>query len=273
MKALPFVSAATLLFSLSTQSVKAQDAAANEANNPLTPKVTINLQDYYTPSFYGLPKTDANSFLLRGIIPMKLGGLPQLFRFTLPVSTVPTFDGHRSGVGDLTLMDLFVIPGKPITFAVGPLLVAPTASDDATGSGRWQAGAAGVAIAPQSWGLLGGIVTYQHSFAKTFGRDTQNLLTAQPIAFYNLPAQFYLRSSATWNFDFEKHSGYVPIGLGVGKVIPISDKITANTYIEPQYTVYHYGKGTPHWQIFGGINFQFALGNSSAALPQASPVD
>ena len=27
--------------------------ATNEANNPLTPKITVNLQDYYTPSFYG----------------------------------------------------------------------------------------------------------------------------------------------------------------------------------------------------------------------------
>jgi hypothetical protein len=40
----------------------------NEANNPLTPKLTINLQDIYTPSYFGLPDSDANTGLLRGVL-------------------------------------------------------------------------------------------------------------------------------------------------------------------------------------------------------------
>ena len=33
----------------------------NEANNPLTPKLTINLHDFYAPSYYGLPDSDSNT--------------------------------------------------------------------------------------------------------------------------------------------------------------------------------------------------------------------
>ncbi|MDQ6432649.1 hypothetical protein RB623_01110 [Mesorhizobium sp. LHD-90] len=50
------------------------------------------------------------------------------------------------------------------------------------------------------------------------------------------------------------------VGLDIGKVFQINDKVTANAFIEPQYTVWSEGAGNPGWQIFAGINFQFALG-------------
>ena len=230
--------------------------ATNSANNPLTAKVSINLQDYYTPSFYGPLNSDANSLLLRGLVPLNTGGVQQLIRFTLPYSANPSPGRYADGLGDLTVFDLIVLPTKPVLLAVGPLFVAPTATDRFTGAGRWQAGAAGAAVSVQSWGLVGALLTYQHSFADDFGREPTSLLTAQPIVFYNLPQGFYLRSSSVWNFDFQNNLGYIPVGLGFGKVAQI-DKVTVNAFIEPQYTVYHYGQQTPHWQIYAGLNFQF----------------
>jgi hypothetical protein len=55
----------------------------NEANNPLTPKITVNLQDQYVGSYYGLRDSDSNSFLIRGVLPHKLFGLPQILRATV----------------------------------------------------------------------------------------------------------------------------------------------------------------------------------------------
>jgi hypothetical protein len=248
-----------LAAALAATGARAQEAngnATNEANNPLTAKITVNLQDYYTPSFYGPLNSDANSLLFRGLIPMNVGGLPQLLRFTLPYSVNPSPEGYADGLGDLTLFDLFVLPSKPVLLAVGPLFVAPTATDRFTGAGRWQAGAAGAAVAPQSWGLVGSLVTYQHSFADSFGREPTSLLTVQPIVFYNLPQGFYLRSSGIWNFDFENNLGYIPVGLGAGKVTQMG-KVTVNAFVEPQYTVYKYGEQVPHWQIYAGLNLQF----------------
>ncbi len=247
--------AASLLTILSISAARADDTT-NSANNPLTAKTTINLQDYYTPSFYGPLNSDANSLLLRGLVPLNFGGVQQLVRFTLPYSVNPAPDRYADGLGDLTIFDLVMLPTKPVLLAVGPLFVAPTATDRFTGAGRWQAGAAGAAVSVQSWGLVGALVTYQHSFADDFGREPTSLLTAQPIVFYNLPQGFYLRSSAIWNFDFENNLGYVPVGLGAGKVMQMG-KVTANFFVEPQYTVYHYGEQVPHWQIFAGMNFQF----------------
>lgn len=232
----------------------------NEANNPLTPKITINFQDYYVPSVIGTGGRDANQFLFRGLVPMDAFGAPQLVRFTMPLVTAPTFPrGSDTGFGDLTLMDLFMFPGKPVSFGIGPMLVLPTAGKRTLGAGKWQAGAAGVAVAPQSWGLLGGLITYQQSFAGDEDRRGVRLLTVQPIAFYNLPQGFYLRSSGTWNFDFRNDASYIPIGLGIGKVFLLGGGATMNTFVEPQYTVLRHGIGMPRWQIFAGINFQFSL--------------
>ena len=150
-------------------------------------------------------------------MPLNFGGVQQLVRFTLPYSVNPAPDRYADGLGDLTVFDLIVLPTKPVLLAVGPLFVAPTATDRFTGAGRWQAGAAVGAVSVQSWGLVGSLVTYQHSFADDFGREPTSLLTAQPIVFYNLPQGFYLRSSGVWNFDFQNDLGYIPVGLGAGQ--------------------------------------------------------
>ncbi|NKK75450.1 hypothetical protein GFM13_35230 [Rhizobium leguminosarum bv. viciae] len=238
----------------------------NEANNPLTPKITINLQDYYIPTFNDVPgDPHANQFLLRGLIPSDLFGAPQLFRFTLPLATSPDpSGGYVTGLGDLTLMDLFVMPKiGDLTLAAGPILVLPTATDDALGAGKWQVGGAGVAIAPQSWGIVGGLVTYQTSFAGSDDREDVSLLTAQPIVNINLDDGVYLRSSAIWNFDLHDGDWYIPVGLGIGKVFALENGTTINAFIEPQYTVFKDGPGSPRWQIFAGVNFQFPLARSS----------
>jgi hypothetical protein len=117
-----------------------------------------------------------------------------------------------------------------------------------------------VTIAPQSWGLLGGLVTYQHSFAGDADHPTQQSLQAQPFVIYNLPQGFYLRSSATWSFDLQRGDYYIPVGLGVGKVWKTVDGATLNLFVEPQGTVAHEGV-SPKLQVFMGLNMQFPLGH------------
>jgi hypothetical protein len=111
----------------------------NEANNPLTPKLTVNVQNYWAPRLYG---TDAhtNTFLLRGVMPHKLFGAPQILRATLPVATVPEGPGmgNTTGVGDLNLFNVFLFKAEGMELGVGPQLTIPTASNDTSGTGKWR---------------------------------------------------------------------------------------------------------------------------------------
>ena len=246
---------------LMTTSLGAQSAAdMNASNNPLTPSIGANLQDSYIGRYYGLGDKDSNAALLRGTLPHKLFGLPQILRATLPVVTTPDVapNGRQTGLGDLNLFDLFLFKEGGVELGIGPQLTIPTASKDTMGSGKWQAGLAGVVMAPQKWGLLGGLLTWQQSFAGDSDRASTSTLQAQPFVIYNLPDAWYLRSSATSSFDLRNGNYFVPIGLGAGKIWK-AGTTTYNLFAEPQWTVAHDGDGVPKFQVFFGLNLQFPL--------------
>jgi len=230
----------------------------NTANNPLTPAITVNLQDLWAPRLYD-SDADTNAVLLRGVLPHLLGGIPQIVRATLPIATAPGASGNKTGLGDLNLFDLLLTRSGGLMLGFGPQLTLPTATDPALGTGKWQAGLAGVAIAPQSWGLLGGLLTWQHSFAGAGDRPTQNNLTFQPFFIYNLPQGVYVRSTASWNFLLAQSDYVIPIGAGVGKVFVQADGTTINVFAEPQWTIAHHGAGQPAFQLFVGVNLQFPI--------------
>lgn len=103
-------------------------------------------------------------------------------------------------------------------------------------------------------------MTWQHSFAGDGDRATQNNLTVQPFFVYNLPEGWYLRSTASWTFNLATNDYAIPIGAGLGKVWTQPGGSSVNLFAEPQWTVAHDGIGQPKFQVFAGINFQFALG-------------
>lgn len=232
----------------------------NRANNPLQPSLAINLQNIYIDSYYGLGDEDGNNGLLRGALPHKLFGAPQLLRVTLPVVTTPDLPptGRHTDVGDLNLFDVLLFKSGKFEVGVGPQLTVPSAGRDETGTGKWQAGLAALAVGPRPWGLIGGLVTWQHSFAGDSDRRTQHNLQAQPFLIFNLPKAWYLRSTATWTWDLHEDTYFLPIGAGVGKVWTLTGS-TWNVFIEPQWTVAHDGDGVPKFQLYAGLNLQFPL--------------
>ncbi|QDK39580.1 hypothetical protein DOE51_00740 [Bdellovibrio sp. NC01] len=233
----------------------------NKSNNPLTPMAALNLHDYITSKIYGTDE-DSNSFFLRGALPHKLFNTPQIARLTVPYSTVPDPAGgsHVNGMGDINLFDIFLMGIPDFQVGIGPYFVFPTASKDETGSGKWQIGAAATVIHPDTWGMVGALLTYQHDYAGDEDRPTQNIATLQPFLIFNLPTGFYLRSTGIMNFNLETGQYYVPIGFGLGKVWKFESGITMNLFAEPQWTLYHKGDGYPEYQTFVGLNFQFPLG-------------
>lgn len=233
----------------------------NSANNPLTPKITISIHDQAAPDLYDLEQ-GSNALLFRGVLPHRLGGRGQIFRYTLPVVTAPDgFGGSATGLGDLNVFDIvpFVLKKARMEIGVGPQVTVPTATDELTGTGKWQAGAVVMAIAPRKFGLAGALVTWQHSFAGDDDRESQHNLSIQPLVIYNLPQGWYLRSTASWNFAFAQDVWVIPVGAGIGKVWVRPNGTAINVFVEPQISIAHDGAGQPKMQIFTGLNLQFPL--------------
>ncbi len=253
-----------LLAATSVHSVNAQtsDGAATssapssvDANNPLAEFRAFNIHNYYIPSLTDLDNQNANTFWLRYAQPVN----GWLFRASLPVQRVPAgASGSTSGLGDFSAFATYLFDtGDPaVSFGVGPQIVAPTASEDATGTGKWQAGLAATYFNAKSSTLQwGGLITWQASVAGDSDRDDTSLLALQPFVILQMGKGWYLRSTAIAAFNLETDSYNVPIGLGVGKVIP-AGKMVFNVFAEPQFTILDRGAGQPETQLFIGFNTQ-----------------
>ena len=252
---------AALAFSGAPMAQDSPGAAADaQANNPLSNMKAFSLHDYYMGDLSQTDKT-GNQFWLRYAQPLKIGNSPWLMRASLPVNTLPvgTDGASRTGLGDLTVLMAYTMDvGNPaLSFGIGPLLTAPTATRRELGSNKWSAGLVNVFFNASSPKLqLGYLATWQHSFA---GRDdyaTVNVASFQPMAFYQLGGGTYLRSTPNLVYNLKNDHYVVPIGLGIGQVIK-RDKAIYNFFIEPQLTVAHQGAGQAKWQVLMGLNLQF----------------
>jgi len=233
----------------------AREDVVNKANNPLADLVAVQLHNYYVPKLYGVPDESANTFWLRILAPYKR----LIPRLSLPVKTSPNVTpDSKTGLGDL---DLFISilatkPEKPLQFGVGPLYVAPTATDASLGSGKHQLGLATVLVYPTGPLLFASIATWQISVAGDSSRAKTNSIVFQPFVTFQLGNGYYLRSSPAWFFDIETGDYNIPFGLGVGKVLS-HGKAVFNLFLEPQFTLAHKGVGQPAIQIFAAVNIQF----------------
>jgi hypothetical protein len=230
-------------------------SAAANANNPLADIRAFNLHNYYIPELSGVDES-ANTFWARYAQPFG----KWLFRGSLPVSRVPTgSDSSTSGLGDLNAFAAYLFDtGDPaVSFGVGPQLTMPTATEDETGTGRWQAGAAMVYFNGKSQRFQwGGLVTWQTDFAGDDDRSGTNLLALQPFYFLQLGKGLYLRGAPIAVFNLENDTYHVPVGLGIGQVIP-TESVVYNVFVEPQFTILDRGAGQPELQLFVGLNMQF----------------
>ena len=256
LRVVPAAALLGLIFAAGAAAEEAVEGDAAQANNPLADIRAFNLQNYYIPELSGPGETTANSFILRYAQPFG----NWLMRASLPFNRVPTGMGETgSGLGDLDVFFAYLFdtgnPGR--SFGIGPQFVLPTASRDATGAGKWQAGAAAVYFdATSKLFQWGGLVTYRTDFAGDDDRADTSVLAAQPFYFLQLGGGNYLRGAPIWVFDLENDSYHVPIGLGIGRVIP-TKRVVFNVFIEPQFTILDKGPGQPEFQLFMGFNMQF----------------
>ena len=236
----------------------AQDSSDSltQANNPLASFTTVATQNYYVPNLTDSPDITSNTFWLRYAKPVG----NWIVRASLPVAQVPLSPtASESGLGDLNAFAARIIDiGRPgVTFGVGPQLTLDTATEDATGTGKTQAGLAAVYFDGSSPTLQwGGLVTWQKDVAGSSNRADTELLAIQPFYFFQLGNGYYFRGAPTWVFNREADAYHVPVGAGIGRVVP-TDKAVINMYIEPQYTVLSKGAGQPKLQILAGFNMQF----------------
>ena len=105
----------------------------------------------------------------------------------------------------MTSFTLFVSPAAAtnvITWGVGPLLTAPTLTDDRLGAGKWTGGLSGIALVQPGWRTYGGLVRQLWSFAGDDTRKDVSQLLFEPFVNYNLDNGWYLVSDMVITYDW-----------------------------------------------------------------------
>lgn len=226
-----------------------------QANNPLANLTALNFQNYSITDI-SQNKQSGNTTWVRFVKP--IGKF--LVRASLPYTTMPISRTKKdSGLSDFNIFAVYTFDtGNPsVSFGIGPMLVAPTASPSILGAGKWQGGVATVYFNGSSNVFqFGGLLTYQADFAGQRSRNHTSILAFQPFGFIQLGKGVYLRTAPVWSFDLINDTHVIPIGLGLGKVIK-SGKTVYNVFVEPQISASTKGSGYPRKQIYAALNLQF----------------
>jgi len=253
-----------LLGNLSQAHAESAGDLAKAAQNPIANMISLPLQNN-TNFKIGPQERTQNILNIQPVYPISLNDDWNLItRTIMPLVSQPTFDHFESdrtfGLGDTTFT-AFVSPkdsGK-LTWGVGPVVLLPTATDDALGSDKWGLGPSAVLLTmPGNW-VVGSLFSNLWSVGGSGDQDI-NLFTWQYFINYNIPDGdgLYLTSAPiiTANWEAENDNRWtVPFGGGVGKIFKIG-KQPVNAQVSAYYNVEKPEYG-PDWQLRLQLQFLF----------------
>jgi hypothetical protein len=252
--------AISIILTVLVTSVQAQQAAApvqpqhqggqsldQAANDPTASLMSVQIQNLYSGSHHNLEHEDSNTILLRPAVPFKTGDLNHIARATVPIVTGSP--SGKTGLGDAVLFDLIVFNQSKGRWGVGPVMLLPTATNNALGAEKWALGPA-LGFVVQETGFIWGLFNQNlFSFAGNGNRDDVRLSILQPIVNVSLPDKWSVGTSEmNVTYDWEKGGwANLPLGLKVNKLHRFSSMPVqfsgsyeynfADRYVAPEWSV------------------------------------
>jgi hypothetical protein len=227
--------AAVLLAALTTASAaahaqKTEEEIALAAQNPVAAMVSLPLQYNYDQDIGPREDGSKNYVNVQPVIPFSLNQDWNLIsRTILPVvwqSDLFPGAGSQSGIGDTT-QSFFFSPKRPTAggwiWGAGPVIYAPTASDDLLGVNKWGLGPTAVVL-KQAHGWTYGVLANHIWSTGGSGRVDIDNTFMQPFLTYTTKnfTSFTVNSESTYNWETEKWS--VPINLMVSQLVKVGQQ-------------------------------------------------
>lgn len=227
--------------------------------NPVSDLISAPIQNNWD---FGIGPADAMRYTanIQPVIPFSLSkDWLVVTRTILPIiyAQSPVQGGRDAwGLGD-TLQSFFFSPKAGVwgcTAGTGSVLLYPSATDRALGSGQWGAGPTWVALTQQhGWtvGLLG-----NHVWSCTgWGDGDISSTLLQPFISYTTKTRTTFGVNTESNYDWETHQWTVPLNVSVSQLLrvgklPMSFGISGRSYVDKP-------SGGPDWGLRFTITFLF----------------
>ena len=248
---------------------------AKAVQNPIADLTSVLFQENldYDIGPYDRARSTLN---VQPVIPVRL--TPELMLITrtiVPIVYQPDVGnmvGGSSGLGDVNPAFFFSpVEHGPLSWGLGPAFILPTATQHATGMGKWSLGvtATGV-LQPGKWTI--GVLASNLWSVSGSDRPSVGRMTIQYFINYNLPKAWYLTSApiltADWRAD-EDDTWTIPVGAGAGKIFKLG-KLPLNGSLSMYRNVAR-SNAVPSavWQMRVEIALLFPTAKPPAAKPSS----
>jgi hypothetical protein len=222
--AIPISSAAAL--------AQSDDAEiAKQLANPAASLISIPFQHNFDCCF-GPEDAFRYQLNIQPVIPFSLGSdWSVITRTIVPVvflEAPSVFLNDEFGLSD-TQQSFFFTPGPTfagVTWALGPILLYPTATEDSLGSGKFGAGPTGLILRQHAGWTYGVLANHVWSFADVDDAHPDDVSTTfvQPFINYTLPDTTAFVVNAETSYDWESEEWTVPINAGVSRIFKFGSR-------------------------------------------------
>jgi hypothetical protein len=219
---------------------KEATSLAKQSQNPVANMVSLPLQyNYYANG--GLGTASEMVLNVQPVLPLPIGRNWLLVSRTIvpfvsiPLPEVGLANGisqlarpQFGGIADIQEQAYFTSskPGK-WTWAVGPVLSFPTATNRLARTGQWGLGPTAVALTmPGPW-VIGTLINNVWRIGGTSNGHELDTFTLQPFVNYNLAHAWAISTAPLITSDWSAREGNrwtVPIGAGVSKIAHVGDQ-------------------------------------------------
>ena len=196
---------------------------AKKLSNPVASLISFPLQSNFD---FGMGTGSGWRYTLnvQPVIPIKLGNNWNLIsRTIIPVIHQGNVTGpntSQNGLGD-TVQSFFFSPNKtePFIWAVGPVVLIPTATDQALGAQKWGLGPTALALKQKNGWTYGVLANHIWSVAGKSNRANVSATFIQPFLSYSTRDAWTYSINTESTYDWNGNSWSIPINPFISKLV------------------------------------------------------